>query len=201
MGNVCRKNKAKEPKRKEIDELAEKERLEREAAEAEQKLREEEEEVVEEPEPEPEPEPEEEPEPEPEEEEPEPEEAPETVRVEEEPEPEPEPEIEESVKSPSETYSQSQKIETASEKVPSSTELTLSTEATAIQPPTKMSEPAHEESIHSTYRSVTPCDMNRVDATAKVCSQKCGCDLGDRHDENNCKICRKIDLSDTPLLN
>ncbi|KAF8821576.1 GAP45 [Cardiosporidium cionae] len=50
-------------------------------------------------------------------------------------------------------------------------------------------------------RSVTPCDMTAVDQIAKYVSSQCGCDLGEVHDENNCQICRNMDLSDAPLLN
>ncbi|KEG04050.1 glideosome-associated protein 45, putative [Plasmodium vinckei vinckei] len=104
-------------------------------------------------------------------------------------------------KSNSDIYSESHKYENDSDKLETGSQITLSTDATGIvQQITKLTEPAHEESIYNTYKSSTPCDMDKMDETAKVFSRRCGCDLGDRHDENACKICRKIDLSDTPLL-
>ncbi|CRG93531.1 glideosome-associated protein 45, putative [Plasmodium gallinaceum] len=196
MGNYCRKNKVRDPKRKDIDELAERERLEKEAEKQREEQPEELEEQNEEPPEEP-PENEEDQDDEDDKDD-EPEEATqeESKSFEEKP-------IDDLDRSNSELYSESQqKYDNGSEKMETGTQLTLSTEATgAVQQVTKLSEPAHEESIYNTYRSVTPCDMNKVDETAKVFSRRCGCDLGDRHDENTCKICRKIDLSDTPLLN
>ncbi|CDU20746.1 hypothetical protein YYC_01543 [Plasmodium yoelii 17X] len=104
-------------------------------------------------------------------------------------------------KSNSDIYSESHKYENDSDKLETGSQITLSTDATGIvQQITKLTEPAHEESIYNTYKSTTPCDMDKMDETAKIFSRRCGCDLGDRHDENACKICRKIDLSDTPLL-
>lgn len=200
MGAACRKSKVKDPKRKDMDELAERERLEREAAEnAEREAAEQAENMEKEPEPEEEEVKEEEENQEEEEEE---EEEPETNRVEETERTDEKP-AEEMESSNSEIFSESlRKFDQTSEKEDSSSGLTLSTEATgAVQQVTKLSEPAHEESIQSTYRSVTPCDMNRVDTTAKNFSRRCGCDLGEHHEENNCHICRNVDLSDAPLLN
>ncbi|CRH02649.1 glideosome-associated protein 45, putative [Plasmodium relictum] len=198
MGNACKKNKAKDPKRKDIDELAERERLEKEA----EKQREEHPEEVEEQNEEPPEEPPENEEQDDEQEDNKDDEEPEYATQNESKSYEEKP-IDDLDRSNSEAYSESQqKYDNVSEKMETGTQLTLSTEATgAVQQVTKLSEPAHEESIYNTYRSVTPCDMNKVDETAKVFSRRCGCDLGDRHDENTCKICRKIDLSDTPLLN
>ncbi|VWU52381.1 glideosome-associated protein 45 [Hepatocystis sp. ex Piliocolobus tephrosceles] len=197
MGNQCMKNKAKLPKRKDIDELIEQEKLENEindVPEQEEQVPEpveEVEEVVEE-----------------EEEEEIIEEVVEDIKEEIE-----EPVVLEEDKSVNENisedlddtysdiYTDSKKFNDTNDKLETGSQLTLSTDATVVvQEVMKLNEPAHEESFHNTYRSVTPCDMEKVDETAKIFSRRCGCDLGERHDENACYICRNIDLSDTPLL-
>ncbi|CAG9472296.1 glideosome-associated protein 45, putative [Plasmodium vivax] len=192
MGNYCRKNKAKEPKRRDIDELAEREKLQNEVEELPEQVPEDiEEELNDQPE-----------------EPPEQEEENEEIKDDEdidypiqENKSFDEKNLDDLERSNSDIYSESHKYDNNSDKLETGSQLTLSTDATGIvQQVTKLSEPAHEESIYNTYKSVTPCDMNKLDETAKVFSRRCGCDLGDRHDENACKICRKIDLSDTPLL-
>ncbi|SBS88521.1 glideosome-associated protein 45, putative [Plasmodium ovale] len=191
MGSACRKNKAKEPKRKDIDELAEREKLENEPQDIEQVPQDIEEQLEEQPE-----------------EPPEHEEELDDIKDDEELDYNmhdnksfDEKQLDDLERSNSDIYSESHKYDNASDKLETGSQLTLSTDATGIvQQVTKLSEPAHEESLYNSYKSVTPCDMNKLDETAKVFSRRCGCDLGDRHDENACKICRKIDLSDTPLL-
>ncbi|SOS79781.1 glideosome-associated protein 45 [Plasmodium sp. gorilla clade G1] len=203
MGNKCSRSKVKEPKRKDIDELAERENLKKQSEEIIEEKPEEVVEQVEETHEEPLEQEEELDEQKIEEEEEEPEQVPkeEIDYATQENKSFEEKHLEDLERSNSDIYSESQKFDNASDKLETGTQLTLSTEATgAVQQITKLSEPAHEESIYFTYRSVTPCDMNKLDETAKVFSRRCGCDLGERHDENACKICRKIDLSDTPLL-
>ncbi|SPJ11429.1 glideosome-associated protein 45 [Plasmodium sp. DRC-Itaito] len=205
MGNKCSRSKVKEPKRKDIDELAERENLKKQSEEIIEEKPEEVVEQVEETHEEPleQEEEQEEQKIEEEEEEEEPEQVPkeEIDYATQENKSFEEKHLEDIERSNSDIYSESQKFDNASDKLETGTQLTLSTEATgAVQQITKLSEPAHEESIYFTYRSVTPCDMDKLDETAKVFSRRCGCDLGERHDENACKICRKIDLSDTPLL-
>ncbi|KYN98030.1 glideosome-associated protein 45 [Plasmodium gaboni] len=203
MGNKCSRSKVKEPKRKDIDELAERENLKKQSEEIIEEKPEEVVEQVEEAHEEPLDQEEELEEQKIEEEEEEPEQVPkeEIDYATQENKSFEEKHLEDLERSNSDIYSESQKFDNASDKLETGTQLTLSTEATgAVQQITKLSEPTHEESIYFTYRSVTPCDMNKLDETAKVFSRRCGCDLGERHDENACKICRKIDLSDTPLL-
>ncbi|CZT99386.1 hypothetical protein PFAG_03874 [Plasmodium falciparum Santa Lucia] len=203
MGNKCSRSKVKEPKRKDIDELAERENLKKQSEEIIEEKPEEVVEQVEETHEEPLEQEQELDEQKIEEEEEEPEQVPkeEIDYATQENKSFEEKHLEDLERSNSDIYSESQKFDNASDKLETGTQLTLSTEATgAVQQITKLSEPAHEESIYFTYRSVTPCDMNKLDETAKVFSRRCGCDLGERHDENACKICRKIDLSDTPLL-
>ncbi|GAW83603.1 glideosome-associated protein 45 [Plasmodium gonderi] len=186
MGNYCRKNRAKEPKRRDIDELAEREKLQNEIPEESEQVPEDVEELKDQQE-----------------------EPPEQDELNDEDIDYPiqenksfdEKNLDDLDRSNSDIYSESHKYDNTSDKLETGSQLTLSTDATGIvQQVTKLTEPAHEESIYNTYKSVTPCDMNKLDETAKVFSKRCGCDLGERHDENACKICRKIDLSDTPLL-
>ncbi|SBT80906.1 glideosome-associated protein 45, putative [Plasmodium malariae] len=188
MGNYCRKNKAKEPKRKDINELAEREKLENEAQEIEQVPEEIYDHLDDQHE-------------EPPEQEEDQDDIDEDVNYTMQEKSFDEKHLEDLDRSNSDIYSDSHKYDNVSDKLETASQLTLSTDATGIvQQVTKLSEPAHEESIYNTYKSVTPCDMDKLDETAKVFSRRCGCDLGDRHDENACRICRKIDLSDTPLL-
>ncbi|OEH75623.1 caldesmon [Cyclospora cayetanensis] len=81
----------------------------------------------------------------------------------------------------------------------------VASEATmeTARPMHKMAEEPQYGAAHGgrKARTVTPCDMTAVDETSKYLSKRCGCDIGDGHDENNCPICQSIDLSDAPLLN